>query len=218
MVHKKEDETCYSDAPPEEEFEAEADDDLDMCGECGGTGQVPHPAKGRKSKKDKKSGQSDAESLLAEENAALKQRVDDLTNKYLMMAADFENYRKRSAKQMEESRKFALEPIVKELIEVADNFERAVLSTEKNGKTHDESLLEGLKNTHRQFMSVLESYGVARIPAEPGTEFDPHLHDSVIQVDTNDYPDGTIVNVFTPGYTLHGKVIRPSVVSVANNV
>ncbi|WNY25061.1 nucleotide exchange factor GrpE [Methanolapillus millepedarum] len=216
MAYKKEDKTCYSEVPSEEEFETEADDDLEACCECGGTGKADHHAKGRKT--DKKSGQNDAKSMLSEENAALKQRVDDLTNKYLMMAADFENYRKRSAKQMEESRKFALEPIVKDLIEVADNFERGILSTEKTGKIHDASLLEGLKNTHRQFMSILESYGVAKIPAEPGTEFDPHLHDSVIQVDTNDFPDGTIVNVFTPGYTLHSKVIRPASVSVANNI
>ncbi|MDL2261320.1 nucleotide exchange factor GrpE [Methanimicrococcus sp. OttesenSCG-928-J09] len=155
-----------------------------------------------------------ASGSLAGENAALLKRVEDLTSAYLTLAADFENYKKRNQKHMEDVKKFAGEPIMIDMIEVADNFERAIASAEK--ETADkESLMEGVKNTYRQFMTLLGKHGLSRVPSEPGTEFDPHLHESVAQVPTTDYPDETIMNVFKPGYTLNTKVIRPATVTVS---
>lgn len=151
---------------------------------------------------------------LADENAALSKRVEDLTSAYLTLAADFENYKKRSQKHMEDVKKFAGEPILLDMIEVADNFERAIASGDKD-TSDKESLMEGVKNTYRQFMTLLEAHGLSRILSDPGTEFDPHLHESVAQIQTTDSPDETIIEVFKPGYTLHAKVIRPAAVTVS---
>lgn len=150
----------------------------------------------------------------ADENAALLKRVEDLTSAYLTLAADFENYKKRNQKHMEEVKKFAGEPIMLDMIEVADNFERAIASAEKTA-SDKESLMEGVKNTYRQFMTYLEAHGLSKIPAESGMEFDPHLHESVAQIPTAEYPDETILEVFKPGYTLNNKVIRPATVTIS---
>jgi Molecular chaperone GrpE (heat shock protein) len=155
------------------------------------------------------------DSKLYSENAALQKRTEELTSAYLTLAADFENYKKRNAKNIEDVKKFAAEPLMKDLAEVADNFERAVLSAE-NENTDKDSIREGIKNISRQFMTILESHGLSKIPAEPGMEFDPHLHESVAQISTNQYPEETIVNVLKFGYTLNGKIIRAASVTVSS--
>ena len=153
---------------------------------------------------------------LFEENAALLKRVEDLTSSYMSLAADFDNYKKRNVKQMEDVKKFAAEPLMKDMVEVADNLERAIASADSG--SGDVGLAEGVKNTYRQFMTLLESHGLSKIPSAPGTEFDPYLHESVSHVPTNEYPDETIIDVFKPGYTLHSKVIRPASVVVSTQI
>jgi len=153
-------------------------------------------------------------SELFSENAALTKRVEELTSSYLTLAADFENYKKRNVKHMEDVKKFAAEPLMKDLIEVADNFERALASA-SNGGTDKDSLLGGIKNTHRQFITFLESHGLTKILSEPGTEFDPHLHEAVAQIPTDEYPEEVILNVLKPGYMLHGKIVRPATVTIS---
>lgn len=156
--------------------------------------------------------ENEFESELTSENAALTKRVEDLTSAYLTLAADFENYKKRTAKHMDDVKKFAAEPLMKDLVEVADNFERAIASADNTDK---DSLMAGVKNTHRQFVNYLESHGLTRILSEPGTEFDPHLHEAVAQIPTDEYPEETIINVLKTGYMLHGKVLRPATVTVS---
>jgi len=160
------------------------------------------------------SSETEKESELESENAALLKRVEELTSAYLTLAADFENYKKRNAKNAEDMKKFAAEPLMKDLAEVTDNFDRAIASAEKEN-TDKDSLKEGIKNIQRQFMSILESHGLSKIPSAPGTEFDPHLHESVAHVSTNEYPEETIVNVIKSGYILNGKVIRAASVTVS---
>jgi len=188
----------------EEDFSEESSDGSFMS-EC-----IPEED-GEISEKCSCSGSPDS---FSEENAALLKRVEDLTSSYLSLAADFDNFKKRSAKQTEEIKKFAAEPLMKDMIEVADNLERAIASAD-SGSGDVGSLAEGVKNTYRQFMTLLESHGLSKIPSAPGTEFDPYLHESVSQVPTNEYPDETIIDVFKPGYVLHSKVIRPASVVVS---
>ncbi|MDR2943752.1 MAG: nucleotide exchange factor GrpE [Methanosarcinales archaeon] len=151
---------------------------------------------------------------LSEERDALLKRVEELTSAYLALAADFENYKKRNQKHIEDIKKFANEPLMLNMIEVADNFERAIASAEKES-ADKATLMGGVKNTYRQFMTYLESNGLSKISSVPGTEFDPHLHESVAQIPTADCPEETILEVFKPGYTLHSKVIRPAAVTVS---
>jgi molecular chaperone GrpE len=148
------------------------------------------------------------EELCREENEILKDQL-------LRLAADFDNFRKRTARQIEETRKAVLEQVLLDFLEVTDNFDRAIKST----KTAEDmsSIASGLEQLSKQFFSILEKYGIERIESEKSSEFDPHKHEAVQHVETSELPDNTIVEVYKAGYALNSKVIRPAIVSVARN-
>jgi molecular chaperone GrpE len=149
-----------------------------------------------------------AEAACREENEILKDQL-------FRLAADFDNFRKRTARQMEENRKAALEQVLLDFVEVTDNFDRAL----KSARTAEDmnSIIYGLEQLSKQFFSILEKYGLKRIESEKSGEFDPHKHEAVQHIETSEVPDNTIVDVYRSGYTLDSKVIRPAMVSVARN-
>ncbi len=148
------------------------------------------------------------EALCQEENQILKDQL-------FRLAADFDNFRKRTARQMEENRKAVLEQVLLDFLEVTDNFDRAV----KSAKTAEDmnSIVNGIEQLSRQFFSILEKYGLEKIKSEKASEFDPHKHEAIQHVETSEVPDNTILEVYKPGYALNSKVIRPAMVSVARN-
>jgi len=148
------------------------------------------------------------EALCQEENQILKDQL-------FRLAADFDNFRKRTARQMEENRKAMLEQVLLDFLEVTDNFDRAV----KSAKTAEDmnSIVSGIEQLSRQFFSILEKYGLEKIKSEKASEFDPHKHEAVQHIETSEVPDNTILEVYKPGYALNSKVIRPAMVSVARN-
>jgi molecular chaperone GrpE len=138
-----------------------------------------------------------------------------LMDKYFRLAADFDNFRKRTARQMEENRKAVLEQVLLDFLEVTDNFDRAL----KSAKTVEDmsSIVSGIEQLSRQFSSTLEKYGLEKIKSEKASEFDPHRHEAVQHIETSEVPDNTIVEVYKTGYALNSKVIRPAMVSVAKS-
>lgn len=138
-----------------------------------------------------------------------------LMDNYYRLAADFDNFRKRTARQMEENRKAVLEQVLLDFLEVTDNFDRAI----KSAKTAEDmsSIVSGIEQLSRQFFSILEKYGLEKIESEKSSEFDPHRHEAVQHIETSEVPDNTIVEVYKTGYALNSKVIRPAMVSVARN-
>jgi len=138
-----------------------------------------------------------------------------LMDKYYRLAADFDNFRKRTARQMEENRKAVLEQVLLDFLEVTDNFDRAL----KSAKTAEDmsSIVGGIEQLSRQFFSILEKYGLEKIESEKASEFDPHRHEAIQHIETSEVPDNTIVKVYKTGYALNSKVIRPAMVSVARN-
>ncbi|HET8685238.1 MAG TPA: nucleotide exchange factor GrpE [Methanosarcina sp.] len=148
------------------------------------------------------------EALCQEENQILKDQL-------FRLAADFDNYRKRTARQMEENRKAVLEQVLLDFLEVTDNFDRAL----KSAKTAEDmdSIVSGIEQLSRQFFSILEKYGLEKIKSEKTSEFDPHRHEAIQHIETSEVPDNTIVEVYKSGYALNSKVIRPALVSVARN-
>jgi len=148
------------------------------------------------------------ETLCQEENQVLKDQL-------FRLAADFDNFRKRTARQMEETRKAVLEQVLLDFLEVTDNFDRAV----KSAKTAEDmnSIVSGIEQLSRQFFSILEKYGLEKIKSEKAGEFDPHKHEAIQHIETSEVPDNTILEVYKPGYALNSKVIRPAMVSVARN-
>lgn len=136
---------------------------------------------------------------------------EDLNTKYLRLMADFQNYKKRTEKQKSEIHAYANEKIVLKLIEVMDNFERALGADASEG----DSFKEGIEMIFKQLSDVLTDAGVKEIEAE-STVFDPNFHNAVMMEDTDKFESGMVSEVLQKGYTLNGKVIRPAMVKVAN--
>jgi molecular chaperone GrpE len=128
----------------------------------------------------------------------------------LRLAADFENYKKRAAREREEYVALANERLLKELLPILDDLERALNAAEQ----HQEAQLEeGVALTHRALASLLARNGVQEIDA--AGKFDPHVHEALLQQPAEDKESGDVVDVIQKGYTLGGRVVRPARVIVA---
>ena len=146
------------------------------------------------------------------EERSSEDEIAELNDKLMRLGAEFDNFRKRSNREKEELRKHATENLMVEMLEVCDNFERALHSAK--AADDSKSIVEGLEMVLKHFISLLEKEGVKKIECK-GEEFDPYLHEAMMHIETNEYPDNTIIDVHKPGYMLHSKVIRPVMVTVA---
>ena len=133
-----------------------------------------------------------------------------LMAKYQRLMADFQNYKRRTEKEKNDIYAYANEKLILGLLEVIDNFERAVLS-----ETADEKYAEGMEMIFKQLKGVLEKSGLEEIKAL-GEGFDPNFHNAVMTEDNDKFESGSVTEVLQKGYTLNGKVIRPSMVKVNN--
>ena len=133
-----------------------------------------------------------------------------LNTKYLRLMADFQNYKRRTEKEKNDIYAFANEKIVSELLNVIDNFERALDAGDSG-----DSFVEGMNLIFKQLQGVLEKAGVVEIEAL-GQDFDPNFHHAVLTEDSAEYESGKVTAVLQKGYLLNNKVIRPSMVKVAN--
>jgi molecular chaperone GrpE len=147
--------------------------------------------------------------------AACQKENEILKDQLFRLAADFDNFRKRTARQMEENRKSVIEQVLLDFVEVTDHFDRALKSARTAEDMH--SIVNGIEQLSKQFFSILEKYGLERIECEKGSEFDPHRHEAVQHIETSEVADNTVVEVYRPGYALDSKVVRPAMVSVARN-
>ena len=144
-----------------------------------------------------------------EESEAEKQ-LADMNAKYVRLMADFQNQKKRFEKEKADIYQFANEDIVKSLLEVIDNFERALDASQDDGS----KFREGMEMIFKQLMGALEKAGVSEIKAL-GEEFDPNFHNAVMMEETDEYESNKVSGVMQKGYTLNSRVIRPSMVKVA---
>lgn len=132
---------------------------------------------------------------------------------YLRERADLENARKRHQRDKEDALRYANDRLLKEMIPVLDNLERAVDHAEQ-GDENNQGLLEGVNMTLKQFRKALEDFDVKPINAI-GTDFDPNLHQAMGQVESDEQEPNTVVTEFQKGYLLHNRLLRPSLVIVA---
>lgn len=137
------------------------------------------------------------------------QEEEELNTRYLRLAADFQNYKRRVEKEKGDIYAYANEKIVVELLDVIDNFERALEHSNES-----ESFAEGMNMIFKQFKGVLEKSGVEEINAL-GEDFDPNFHHAVLTENSAEYESGKITQVLQKGYLLNKKVIRPAMVKVA---
>ena len=145
---------------------------------------------------------------IEEERARTKEEHD----RYLRALADFSNYRRRHQEEYAQAMQFASQELILKILPAIDNFERALQAAEQIESF--ESLVEGVKLTLRQLKDIIEKEGVRPIEAV-GQQFDPMMHEAVMRVETDEYPENTVVEEVETGYVLGDRVIRPARVKVA---
>lgn len=150
---------------------------------------------------------------LSKEKAALEESLAEANDKYTRLFAEYDNYRKRSAKEREGVYTDAYVDAIKDILPVLDNMERALQYKDAQGG--DDNMAKGLEMIMKSFADALAKMGVTEIAAL-GEGFDPNRHNAIMHVDDEQYGEGEIVEVFMKGYIKGDKVIRHSVVKVAN--
>jgi len=163
-------------------------------------------------KTEKKKKYADKELKNLEEKSKL---CDERHDQLLRLHAEFDNFKKRTAREYESLTKFANKRLIGEMLPVIDNFKRAVDSADKVSNIND--LKNGIKLVLKQFEDILKQNGLEEIGSD-GTQFNPDKHEAVIQVETDEHPEDTVIEEVRTGYRLHGNVIRPSLVKVSKKI
>jgi molecular chaperone GrpE len=150
----------------------------------------------------------DIGALQADLDKAQRQIAD-----YKALIADFDNSKKRLHQDAERQRKYAHEPLARDVLSAIDNLDRAMAEAKKAGD--DGPLAKGVQATISLFLDILKRHGVKRMEISPGSEFDANLHQAVMQQPAEGIAPGAIVQVLQQGFTLHDRVLRPASVIVA---
>jgi molecular chaperone GrpE len=190
--HKKEHETAQPDAPAVTPAEAAS----------------PQP----------EAAKSGAEEDLRARLEAKEKEAAENYDRYLRAMAELDNYRKRAARDKEDAIKYGNEKLIKDILPILDSLDRALhQSADMAAKNNFEAFQQGLELIHTQIMGCLERHGVVKIAAR-GEAFDPDKHQALMQVETPEMESNLVVDEYESGYTLHGRLLRPSKVSVSKNV
>lgn len=185
------------------------------------TEETVEEVKETKSSEKKETKKTDRkEKVAAKELEEKQKKIQELENtlkenedKYLRMLAEYDNFRKRAQKEKDTMYSAGIADSVEKLLEVLDNLERAAAVDVE--KSDAKSVVDGVVKVLEQATAIFEKMGVTEIPAK-GEKFDPNVHNAVMHEDNPDIDENTITDVFLKGYTLGDKVIRHSVVKVAN--
>jgi molecular chaperone GrpE len=152
-------------------------------------------------------------SSAQDELASKTEECTALNDKYLRLAAEFENYKRLIQRDQREQIRFGNEQILKELLPVVDNMERAIKSARASGG--DSALVQGVELTLKQLSGILTKFGVQAIETT-GQEFDPSAHQAVSYGPSNDVPPNKVLDEFQKGYRLHDRILRAAMVSVSS--
>jgi molecular chaperone GrpE len=150
--------------------------------------------------------------------AALHAEVAELKDRYLRAVAETENVRRRAEREKTDSAQFAFGRFAKDLLNVLDNFSRAldVINPEQRAElpAGAASVIEGIEAIQREMVSIFERHGIKRVQAK-GQRFDPNLHQAIAEIPTGDQPPGTVIDVAQEGYMIGGRLLREAMVTVA---
>lgn len=147
------------------------------------------------------------------EKAALKQRVGELEDRVMRQMAEFDNFRKRTDKEKDQMFSMGEKNVLEKLLPIIDNFERGFDSVQPEDE--EDAFVQGMRKIYAQLVKQMEDIGVTPIDAA-GKEFDPNLHNAVMQVESEEYPSGTVAQELLKGYMFHDTVLRHSMVSVVS--
>lgn len=157
--------------------------------------------------------EGDYEALLR-----LMKENEELKDRALRVAADMENLRRRTARDVHDARAYAVANFARDMLSVSDNLHRTLEAIPAEAKTSGDigftALIDGVELTERAMLSTLERHGVKKLAPE-GEKFDPNFHQAMFEVPNPDVPAGTVVQVVQPGYSIGDRVLRPAMVGVA---
>ena len=160
----------------------------------------------------------DAVASIAHEIAAIQAENADMKDRLLRLAADMENLRRRTQREVADSKSFAIANFARDMLGVSDNLRRALEAvTSEQREAADETLknlLEGVELTEKAMLATMERHGVVRLSPE-GERFDPHFHQAMFEVPNPDLPNNTVVQVVQAGYRIGERMLRPAMVGVA---
>ncbi len=134
-------------------------------------------------------------------------------DRFLRVTAEFENYKKRSTREMDDFRKYANQSLIKEMLAVVDNLERALNSSNGNNSI-DKCMADGVNLTLKEILKIFEKFNVKAIESV-GQPFDPNFHQAMMQEETDNYPEKTVITELQKGYMIHDRLLRPAMVVVA---
>jgi len=181
--------------------------------------EIEENGKQKKISKEIDSGKEDKEKnddplkVMEARLESMEQESKDSHDRFLRVSAEFENYKKRAAREMNDFRKFANESFVKAMLPVVDNLDRAIESSSDDDHSNS-SVVEGVNMTLKEILKIFEQFGVK--PFESlGKTFDPALHQAVMQEESDDHPEKTILNELEKGYMMHDRLLRPAMVVVS---
>lgn len=142
---------------------------------------------------------------------------DEQKEQFLRLQAEFENFRRRSLKEKQESLKFGHQNLVKDLLSAVDNLERAVEHGAQTAGAEAKGILDGVELVYREVLGALAKHAVSEIEAE-GKPFDPAVHEAMGQIPNRDVPPNTVLQVLQKGYVIHDRMLRPSRVLVSRDL
>lgn len=149
--------------------------------------------------------------------AALQAEHDEMKDRWMRAEAETANTRARGRKEVEDARQYAVQSFAKDVVEAAENIRRGLDALPESSSTDPElvtRLRAGFEGVERSFLALLERHGIARTDPT-GAAFDPNLHQAMQEQETADHPSGTVIQAWTPSWTLHGRLLRAAMVVVA---
>lgn len=156
----------------------------------------------------------ETEAIEADPLLSAQAKAEENWEKYIRAAAELENVRKRALRDVEKAHKFSLERFAKELLAVRDSLE---LGLESDVETGAEALLKGSQATLKLLVATMEQFGISEVDPH-GEPFDPELHEAMTMQPSADVESGSVLAVFQKGYTLNGRLLRPALVVVAQDM
>jgi len=154
-----------------------------------------------------------------EKSADQEKQISELNDRFLRLAAELENTRRRAEREKADAGRYAIANFARDLLGVTDNFERALQAAGTDDASPEtlSGIVSGLRMTEKELLSVLERHGVRRIfPA--GEKFNPNLHQAVAQIPGGSIPAGHVVDVAQPGFTIGDRVLRAAMVTVSSGI
>ena len=189
----------------QEELEKESCEEVNDNPEAKAECEDKEPSEGDKKDKKKNKGDKKVEEL--------KEKIKDLEDKNIRQIAEFQNFRNRTEKEKSQMFDMGAKNVIEKILPVVDNFERGLASLSEEEKTS--SFADGMNKIYKQLMTELDNLGVKAIDAK-GKEFNPDLHNAVMQVESDELESGIVAEELQKGYTYHDTVVRHSMVSVVS--